>query len=222
MVIALLRNITVKSNPKLAIDDLGPEYNYKSLHEVTSDLPVDHDFTVIRDTNVREVVTGVLTPVLIHGVLSHYQLDQGGLHGISHWMRVRRNGLILAKRSGADPKVVELFSLFHDSQRLDEGWDESHGVRGAELAYRFWRDGCFELPSAGFEQLHYACSYHTNGGNEPDDETIAACWDADRLDLFRVGTRPLLRKLCSPFARSPELIKWCMERSENWVCRGMR
>ena len=37
--------------------------------------------------------------------------------------------------------------------------------------------------------LHYACTWHTHG-QLSSDPTIATCWDADRLDLGRVGMRP--------------------------------
>ncbi len=54
-----------------------------------------------------------------------------GLHGIAHWWRVRHNGLLLARHTGADTRVVRLFALFHDSCRADDGWDEEHGPRAA-------------------------------------------------------------------------------------------
>ena len=212
----------MSSESKLVIEDLGPEYNYKSLRADYPDLPVDQDFDVDRDINIRGMISNVLTPELILRVLAQYSLDTMGIHGTAHWMRVRRNGLIIAQKNGADARIVELFALFHDCQRIGEGWDESHGVRGAELAYRFWRDGLFELNSEDFELLHYTCCYHTGGGNQPENPTIEACWDADRLDLWRVGIRPLPYKLCSPIARNPELIEWCMARSERWLKQRWR
>ena len=39
------------------------------------------------------------------------------------------------------------------------------------------------------EQLFKACAGHTGGINAADI-TIATCWDADRLDLGRVGVDP--------------------------------
>ena len=38
--------------------------------------------------------------------------------------------------------------------------------------------------------LEEACRLHTNGQREAD-VTIQTCWDADRLDLLRVGTHPV-------------------------------
>ena len=34
--------------------------------------------------------------------------------------------------------------------------------------------------------LAFACEEHTNGGIGPDP-TVGVCWDADRLNLWRVG-----------------------------------
>ena len=64
------------------------------------------------------------------------------------------------------------------------------------------------------ELLTYACSYHTDGLTEAD-VTVQTCWDADRLDLGRVGKRPLADKLCTPAARDPAVIEWAWERSQQ-------
>ena len=47
----------------------------------------------------------------------------------------------------------------------------------------------FSLDKDRLEKLIYACSYHANGQTS-DDATIGTCWDADRLDLGRIGTIP--------------------------------
>ena len=52
--------------------------------------------------------------------------------------------------------------------------------------------------------------------------TLQACWDADRLDLGRVGITPLPHLLCSDAAR--ELIPWAdhraVEEYEPEIVRG--
>ena len=40
--------------------------------------------------------------------------------------------------------------------------------------------------------LYKACAGHT-GGINPSSDTIACCWDADRLDIRRVGANPDLQ-----------------------------
>jgi len=110
------------------------------------------------------------------------------VHGPDHWRRVERNALLLATRTGADVTVVRLFALFHDSKRENEGGDIEHGGRGAAFAASL-RGSMFHLPDAQFDLLHYACAWHTSKRHHPDP-TVATCWDADRLDLGRVGIIP--------------------------------
>jgi uncharacterized protein len=121
------------------------------------------------------------------------------LHGPEHWRRVERNGLLLATRTGASLNVVRLFALFHDSRRVNDGWDPHHGARGAEFAASF-RGKAFQLPDGEFDLLHYACVWHTEGTRH-ENATIATCWDADRLDLGRVGITPDPKRMCTDFGR---------------------
>jgi uncharacterized protein len=43
---------------------------------------------------------------------------------------------MLVDQTCANRHVVELFSFFHDSRRLNEHVDDGHGARGAALASR--------------------------------------------------------------------------------------
>lgn len=117
-----------------------------------------------------------------------FPLGPHSIHGPGHWRLVERNGLLIAQENGANARVVQLFALFHDSQRLNDGSDLRHGARGAELAQRF---GCEALGIGDAEMalLVEACRNHTSGMHHADP-TIGACWDADRLDLGRVGVIP--------------------------------
>lgn len=121
-------------------------------------------------------------------VIKQFHGDVYSVHGPSHWRRVEKNGLILAKRTGAQIEAVRLFALFHDSKRQNDLVDEGHGARGAEFAAQL-RGKLFDLDDATFALLHYACSWHTDQ-QFTDDVTIGTCWDADRLDLGRVGIIP--------------------------------
>lgn len=120
------------------------------------------------------------------------------VHGPDHWRRVERNGLILATRTGAIVPVVRLFALFHDSQRVNDFTDPDHGARGAELA-KSLRGKLFDLSDGHFELLHEACVGHTDGHHH-ENPTIGTCWDADRLDLGRVGIVPDPRFMSTKFA----------------------
>jgi len=106
---------------------------------------------------------------------------------------VARNGLYTAERTGADAVVVSLFALFHDCQRYSDGADSGHGARGAAYAESM-RDEFGVLDDGRFALLDEACCGHTDRVHH-DDPTIGACWDADRVDLTRLGIRPMSRYL---------------------------
>lgn len=108
------------------------------------------------------------------------------IHGLAHWRQVEFNGLMLAKKTKADITVVRLFALFHDSKRESDGYDETHGSRGAEFAKKCREEKLFEITDEQFEKLFHACTYHTTERHN-GDITIDTCYDADRLDLGRVG-----------------------------------
>lgn len=155
------------------------------------------------------------TSLLIQAVLEDYSLPWGGGHGVAHWARVLENGLRLAEETGANVEVVRLFALFHDSRRVNEFSDPDHGPRGAEFA-RELRGRLFNLPDPEFRILHRACSGHTHERTHPDI-TIQTCWDADRLDLGRVGIMPDPNKLCTEVAKRSETIKWADGRASFQV-----
>jgi uncharacterized protein len=121
-------------------------------------------------------------------VTAQFQPSKNSIHGISHWQRVEQNGIRLCERSGADVFVVRLFAWFHDSKRINDFIDRQHGLRGAEYA-KLLRGKFFQIEDAGFEKLTYACQWHTDKRHSADI-TIGTCWDADRLDLTRIGVVP--------------------------------
>lgn len=132
-------------------------------------------------------------------VTREFACEADSVHGPSHWRRVERNGLLVAAQSGAVEEVVRLFAVFHDARREHDGWDDTHGARGAEYALSL-RGVLYELSDAHFELLHYACTWHTHG-RLSDDPTIGTCWDADRLDLGRVGMQPAPEYMSTERAR---------------------
>lgn len=144
-------------------------------------------------------------------IRAQFVLDCDDIHGASHWARVRDNGLRLAHSTGAQPEVVELFALLHDSQRRNNGHDPEHGPRAAAYA-KSLAGSAFELGEAELALLMTACAGHSDGLMR-GDITVLACWDADRLDLGRVGRRPDPARLCTEAAREPSLIAWAYQRS---------
>ena len=142
-------------------------------------------------------------------ILRDYALPVRCDHGVTHWARVLENGLRVAGANGADREVVELFALFHDSRRVSEFVDDGHGLRAAEFA-RSLRGTLIHLDDRRFDLLFQACRLHSDGLMK-GDPTLQACWDADRLDLRRVGIAPRPHRLCTDAAR--DLLAWADARA---------
>lgn len=68
---------------------------------------------------------------IIHAILEHYALPLNGTHGISHWARVLENGFRLSEETRANIEVVQLFSIFHASRRINGNIDDGHGSNKA-------------------------------------------------------------------------------------------
>ena len=145
----------------------------------------------------------------------NFALDWHGHHGGSHWSRVRLNGLALAKETGADCVVVEFFAFLHDSCRENEHADPGHGGRAANLVLGL-PNKLLPLSDTQRECLAEACRGHT-GGTHHDNPTVATCWDADRLDLIRVGIETDPALLLTTSARSPHMIDRARSRAEAWL-----
>jgi len=131
----------------------------------------------------------VISAELLSRVLDSIPSRLHGLHGMSHWLRVEKNGLLLAEAEGADPTVVSLFALFHDCRRINDDADPGHGERGGNLARAFYAEGLLPIEPSQLDILVYACNGHTDE-TFSDNITIGCCWDADRLDLTRIGAVP--------------------------------
>lgn len=142
-------------------------------------------------------------------ILRAYTLPLSGYHGVVHWARVLENGLRISDVTPVDREVVTLFALFHDSRRINEHRDQDHGLRGGELALSL-RGSLVHVTDHQFDLLFEACRLHTDGYTV-GDPTLLECWDADRLDLGRVGITPEPHRLCTDVAR--DLLPWAHERA---------
>lgn len=120
------------------------------------------------------------------------------IHGVKHWKTVERNGHHLAEFNNADTEVLSYFAYFHDCMRENEYRDKWHGPRAASFAKK--HRGLIPLNDIQFKQLIDACKGHTYG-ERPDCITINTCWDADRLDLPRVGIIPDANRLYNKEAK---------------------
>ena len=120
--------------------------------------------------------------------------ELGDTHGLPHWQRVERNGILLSIQNGRirddiNIKVVCYFAYLHDKCRLNNGTDVEHGSRAADMLPTLRTTILSELTDEEVILLEKACRYHTSK-RMTGNPTVDVCFDADRLDLGRVGIRP--------------------------------
>jgi len=153
--------------------------------------------------------------------LEPFRRFRSTLHGPAHWARVHRFALVLAaqlKLPRPQRYCVEVFAWLHDLARVDDGGGRQHAIDGAEqvrtfasqvfpalsedqvfivkLAIRHHSDG-LTADVAAHQGLFSNCAWPTDLALN----TVACCWDADRLDLLRLGREPLNQYMSTPFWR---------------------
>ena len=115
----------------------------------------------------------------------------GETHGLPHWQRVERNGILLSVENGKlrediNIKVVRFFAYLHDKCRLNDLADLEHGVRAADMLPTIRDTILKDFTDEEVALLEKACRYHTTE-QRTGIPTVDICFDADRLDLGRVG-----------------------------------
>ncbi len=137
---------------------------------------------------------------------AHQQANSFEIHGDKHWRGVVHIGLNLARLDPrVDPLMVFLFGLFHDLQRANEGNDFDHGRRAGSYVLREGSSFSF-IPPDKIDILAEACSGHVDG-DLSSHPSIGACWDADRLSLWRLSIEPKPEFLSRDISRDPQVIR---------------
>lgn len=131
--------------------------------------------------------------------IKHTKMGDNSVHGISHWDRVSKNADSLWT-SDVNLLVVKAFAYIHDVEREDDGYDLQHGPRAAALVDNIRDSELAFLNDDEILQLKKACELHTTT-LRTDDATVNACFDADRLDLGRVGITPNPDKMATAQGR---------------------
>lgn len=125
------------------------------------------------------------------------------------------HGRFLSNELGLDPTVPCWFAFLHDSQRYDDGRDADHGPRACEWIDRLFHEGLMKISLEDKKLLTAAISGHSFGETEAHP-IVQVCWDSDRLDLGRCGTRPLPQYLCTEPAKRPEVIQRAWDISQRF------
>lgn len=145
---------------------------------------------VVNPSKVKVVINKIYRPKWLENIiLENYNLGKRkGYHNLWHWENVESN-VINLNVPKSDPFVTRIFALIHDSKRINEDHDENHGERAATYAKELYQQKKIPINNKQLDLLIEACANHEKG-LITDNPTIGACWDADRLDLLRVGIIP--------------------------------
>ena len=150
--------------------------------------------------------------------IQHSKLGDYSIHGISHWDRVARNADALST-SDVDSLVVRAFAYIHDVERVNENDDWQHGPRAALLVDEICSSVLGFLNDLEIEQLKEACRLHTLR-HKTEDATVNACFDADRLDLGRLGITPNPNKMATVQGRIIAEKMMEVNPEEEWLLNG--
>lgn len=154
----------------------------------------------------------------MHHIRARFRLDWHGLHGVSHWSRVLAHTRHLSKLVDAEPEIGQLFAVLHDVERQHDNCDPDHGARAAEYATWLRREAVITLEDDAFALLQFALRGHSFGRTH-HDPSVQVCWDADRLDLGRVGVYPEATRLGLDAARDPDYIAYAYAWAQNATTR---
>ena len=150
--------------------------------------------------------------------IEHTKMNVNSIHGIGHWDRVAKYAEDLSTVD-VDLLVVKAFAYVHDVERENDGYDLLHGPRAAALVDNIRDTELAFLNDDEVRQLKEACELHTTT-LRTEDATVNACFDADRLDLGRVGITPNPDKMATVQGRV--IAEKMMEANpeEDWILNG--
>ena len=165
-------------------------------------------FNFFQRKKINQQNTIFSKPNILKIVQKEFELDLYGIHGINHWERVFLNTKKLSKYYNVESEVFELFSILHDSQRLDEYTDLEHGKRARKFVEVLIKKGIIYLHKDDQKRLLYACENHTKSNKQHElysDLIVRICLDSDKMDIDRVGIIPNEKHFLTHYAK--EIIK---------------
>lgn len=136
-------------------------------------------------------------------LISRFRLDpRSPIHGVPHWRRVAEAGTDLALATpGARVAVAKWFAVVHDSARENDDADPQHGHRAVRRIAELSSRGLLPLDALQAQELAAAVAWHSFGLRIALSPSVGVCWDADRLDLPRVGIMPDAARMCTAEGR---------------------
>ena len=189
------------------LDDLGAD-NFNS-HQIPRLLIVNPFYGIDEDIAHRAILllNSPIESEFDYTSLRRYSANRwpqgmGDTHGVEHWDRVARFGRMLYQE-GADMDVILAFAYLHDAERMNNAEDIEHGKRASLLIDRIRETELWALNNEQIAKLKRACELHTIE-HCTGDLTIDTCFDADRMDLLRVGITPSPERMATK--RGAELV----------------
>lgn len=110
-----------------------------------------------------------------------FKREPFSIHGILHEYRVLIFAFLIGKKEGANVNALCYASIFHDTQRNNDGLDLEHADRAAEWVNKF------DIPN--IDKVSQIIKWHTPSDKDiPDLNLEIKCFkDADALDRWRIG-----------------------------------
>ena len=148
---------------------------------------IPNDFTYYRDLARERLYQNHISKIKI----SIFPNNDDDVHGYVHSLSVERNMMILCKQLNYGwGWGMWIFAYYHDILRLNDGADPDHGKRAADLLRGIRANGNLNsVPIGLIDSICFACENHSTMLRSGDQLTDI-CFDADRLDLMRVGIKP--------------------------------
>ena len=150
--------------------------------------------------------------------IARWPKEMGTTHGIEHWDRVAKFGEMLYVDS-VDMNVVVAFAYLHDAERINNYIDDMHGQRASMLVDSIRHNYLRDFNDEQVSLLKRACELHTLK-HRTGNITIDTCFDADRLDLPRVGITPEPERMATSqgakIASNPFYIRFYDETISAW------
>lgn len=151
--------------------------------------------------------------------LKTYWSYDSQLHGARHWAHVAYFGRKLATMSGLDEsafRCVNAFAWTHDLWRMHDGGGNQHGRDGFDRFQELDCDLVRQLNEPERQFVARCIRHHSDGYTARDAceqglfdgiglpdlwmiDTAGCCWDADRLDLSRLGRSPIARYMSTRY-----------------------
>lgn len=128
-------------------------------------------------------------------IVNEYKLFHSHWHGITHSLRVAVFATAMANfqtyQEAIDLDIIILSALFHDIGRNNEKKDDLHHIKSISLFQKHYQDYCSNSKIVK-EIISAHNDYELNFG-EISIEGACIC-NADRLDRYRLGKEPPLKK----------------------------